>query len=40
MARKTKSKGKGKGCRKTAVFHKVKNAVRKVKGYKKKSCLR
>lgn len=27
------------GCRKTAIFHKVKGAIRKVKGYEKKSCL-
>jgi hypothetical protein len=40
MARKSKSKGKGKGCRKTSVYCKVKGAIRKVKGYKKKSCLK
>lgn len=40
MARKGKSRGKGKGCRKTAVYHKVKGTIRKVKGYPKKSCLR
>ena len=32
-------KGKKSGCQKTTIYHRVKGAVRKVKGFKKKSCL-
>ena len=34
-----KSKPKSAGCRKIKIYHKVKGAVRAVKGVRRKSCL-